>query len=301
MYDPSTGKAADVSEPTGSTVPRRQLGRYLRDARMKARMTVRAAAQEMEWSEPKIWRIETGQTAMRGHDVDLMCRIYGVPAELTAALVGLAKETKSRGWWHAYGDVIPSWFDVYVGLEAAAGELCWYESELVPGLLQTADYAAALIRTAVPDLDPDELDRRVAFRISRQALLTRPVAPPQLTVVLNESVIRRPVGGRAVLSGQLVRLIDVGELPNVSVRVLPFAAGMHRGVLSGPFVLLRFPDDGRDVEPPVVYMENPTGALYLDKPQEIDYYGSAFGDVLDRTDETASRELMAAAVRELRE
>lgn len=269
---------------------------------MKARMTVRAAAAELEWSEPKIWRIETGQTGMRSHDVDLMCRIYGAPADLTEALVGLAKETKSRGWWHAYGDVIPLWFDVYVGLEAAAGELRSYQSELVPGLLQTAKYAAALIRAAIPDLDADEVDRRVAFRLSRQALLTRPVAAPQLTVVLNEAVIRRPVGGAAVMTGQLTRLIDVGELPNVSVRVVPFAAGMHLGVITGPFVLLRFPADreGREPEPPVVYMENPTGALYLDKAQEIDYYATAFSDVLDRTGETASRELMAAVVRELR-
>lgn len=270
---------------------------------MKARMTVRAAAAELEWSEPKIWRIETGQTAMRSHDVDLICRIYGVSPELTTALVGLAKETKSRGWWHSYGDIIPSWFDVYVGLESAAGELSSYQSERVPGLLQTAEYAAALIRTAVPDLDADELDRRVAFRMSRQALLTRPVAAPELTVVLDEAVTRRPIGGARVMAEQLTRLIDVGELPNVSVRVLPFAAGGHRGVLSGPFVLLRFPADrqGRDPEPPIVYMENPTGALYLDKPQEIDYYAAAFADVLDRTAETASRELMAAVVRELRE
>jgi hypothetical protein len=270
---------------------------------MKARMTVRAAANELEWSEPKIWRIETGQTAMRSHDVDLMCRIYGVDAELTTALVGLAKETKSRGWWHAYGDVIPSWFDVYVGLEAAAGEIHWYESELVPGLLQTADYAAALIRSAVPDLDADEVDRRVAFRMSRQALLARPVAAPELTVVLNEAVIRRPVGGARVMAEQLTRLIDVGELPNVSVRVLTFSVGFHLGAISGPFVLLRFPADraGRDPEPPVVYMENPTGALYLDKSQEVDYYATTFADVLDRTDETASRELMAAVVRGLRE
>jgi hypothetical protein len=270
---------------------------------MKAGMTVRAAARALEWSEPKIWRIETGQTAMRGHDVDLMCRIYGTSPELAEALVGLAKETKSRGWWHAYGDVIPSWFDVYVGLEAAASEIGWYESELVPGLLQTEEYAAALIRTGEPDLDLDELDRRVAFRISRQALLTRPVAAPQLTVVLNEAVIRRPVGNARLMVEQLTRLIDVGELPNVSVRVVPFAAGVHLAVLSGPFVLLRFPGDreGRDPEPPIVYMENPTGALYLDKAQETDYYAVSFADVLDRTEETASRELMAAVVRELRE
>src|SRR5690348_16417706 len=136
-----------VSEDTtGSTVPRRQLGRYLRDLRGKARLTVKAAASELEWSEAKIWRIETGQTSLRSLDVEAMCRVYGAPDDLTEALKGLAKETKGRGWWHAYGDVIPDGFDLYIGLEEAVSELHWYEAELVPGLFQTPDYARTLIR-----------------------------------------------------------------------------------------------------------------------------------------------------------
>src|SRR4051794_19160598 len=124
---------------TGSTVPRRQLGRYLRDMRNRARLTVKAAATELEWSEAKIWRIETGQTSLRSLDVEAMCKVYGAPADVTKGLMGLAKETKARGWWHAYGDVIPEWLEVYVGLEEAASRLSMYESELVPGLLQTED------------------------------------------------------------------------------------------------------------------------------------------------------------------
>ncbi|MGH3912269.1 MAG: helix-turn-helix domain-containing protein [Pseudonocardiaceae bacterium] len=122
---------------TGSTVPRRQLGRYLRDLRKGSRLTALTAATQLEWTEAKIWRIETGRTGMRSLDVEAMCKLYGAPPELTTALMALAKETKARGWWHAYGDVIPEGFDLYIGLEEVASHLAWYEAELVPGLLQT--------------------------------------------------------------------------------------------------------------------------------------------------------------------
>src|SRR5882672_10794512 len=121
-------------ETTGSTVPRRQLGRYLRELRNRERLTVKVAAEKLEWSEAKMWRIETGQTSLRSLDVEAMCRVYGAPQDLTEALMGLAKETKGRGWWHAYGDAIPNGFDLYIGLEEAAKELQWYEAELMPGL-----------------------------------------------------------------------------------------------------------------------------------------------------------------------
>lgn len=143
-----------MSEDTaGSTVPRRQLGRYLRDLRGKARLTVKAAARELEWSEAKIWRIETGQISLRSLDVKAMCQVYGAPDDLTEALKHLAKETKGRGWWHADADVVPDSFDLYIGLEEAAAELRWYEAELVPGLLQTAGYARALISADNPNED----------------------------------------------------------------------------------------------------------------------------------------------------
>src|SRR5918998_2866089 len=171
---------------TGSTVPRRQLGRYLRDLRNRSRLTVRAAAVRFEWSEAKIWRIETGQTSLRSLDVETMCRIYGAPADLTEGLMGLAKETKARGWWHSYGDAIPEYFDVYIGLEEAASYFSWYESELIPGLLQTEDYARAVIQADNPGVDDTEIEQRVHVRIARQALLTRVTDPPGLEVVLNE-------------------------------------------------------------------------------------------------------------------
>ncbi len=237
---------------TGSTVPRRQLGRYLRDLRNRSRLNVRTAAAKLEWSEAKIWRIETGQTSLRSFDVEAMCRIYGAPADLTEGLMGLAKETKARGWWHAYGDAIPEGFDVYIGLEEAASHVSWYESELVPGLLQTEDYARTVIRAGDPDLDDAEIEQMVHVRMARQTLLTRVTDPPVLQVVLNEAILHRPVGGEKVMVRQLERLIEAGGLATVSVRVMPFSAGLHHGIMSGPFEILRFPlnGNGQDTEPP---------------------------------------------------
>lgn len=288
---------------TGSTVPRRQLGRYLRDLRNKAGLLVKDAARGLEWSEAKLWRIETGQTSLRSLDVEAMCRLYGASPELTQALMGLAKETKARGWWHAYGDVVPEWFDVYIGLESAAARLSWYEQELIPGLLQTEDYARTLITADHPGADPADLERRVHLRITRQALLRRPIDPPVMQVALNESVIRRPVGGTQIMAAQLGRLVEAMELPGVSLRVVPFRAGFHRGLLSGSFEILRFPPngDGKDSEPPTVYADLFTGALYLDKPGEIERYSEAFEDIWQTAlGESASRDLITQAAEELR-
>jgi transcriptional regulator with XRE-family HTH domain len=288
-------------ETTGSTVPRRQLGRYLRDLRNSQRLTVRTAAQKLEWSEAKIWRIETGQTSLRSLDVEAMCRIYGATPELTEALMGLAKETKARGWWHAYGDVIPEGFDVYIGLEEAASSFSWYESELIPGLLQTESYAHTLIKADNPGVDDEEIDRRVGLRMARQALLTRVTASPQLQVVLNEAAIRRPVGGTEVMAEQLARLAEASNLPNVSLRIMPFSVGLHHGIMSGPFVILRFPLNGdrKETEPPTVYVDGFTGALYLDKASEIERYAQAFTDIWGAAlDEVPSRDLIQQAMRE---
>jgi transcriptional regulator with XRE-family HTH domain len=279
---------------TGSTVPRRQLGRYLRDLRMRSRLTVKAAATSLEWSEAKIWRIETGQTSLRSLDVEAMCKIYSAPDDLTEALKGLAKETKARGWWHSYGDVIPEGFDLYIGLEEAASSLSWYESELIPGLFQTADYARTLIEEDNPGVADDEVARRVNLRLARQSLLTRATNPPELKVVLNEAVLRRPIGGKAVMARQLARLLEIGELPNVKIRVADFESGLHHGVISGPFLILHFPinGQGRHTEPPTVYVDGFTGALYLDKPHELERYSAAFTSMWNTAlDEHASLKL----------
>jgi hypothetical protein len=230
-----------------------------------------------------------------------MCRIYGAEPELAEALMGLAKETKARGWWHSYGDVIPEYFDVYMGLEESAASLAWYEPELIPGLLQTEDYTRTLIRGADPAAKDAEVERRVQVRLARQSLLTRPTRPPVLQVVLNEAVLRRPVGGGKVLVNQLERLVEVSALPNVAIRVMAFGVGLHVGMVSGPFVTLRFPinADGRETEPPTVYVDGFTGALYLDKPAEIERYDTAFADIWGSAlDETASIDLIQTTARE---
>nr|WP_239134974.1 DUF5753 domain-containing protein [Streptomyces sp. SID12488] len=149
--------------------------------------------------------------------------------------MGLAKETKARGWWHAYGDVIPDGFDLFIGLEEAACDVDWYESELIPGLLQTADYTRTVTGADNPTEDDEEIERRVNLRIAHQVLLTRVTEPTRLNVVLNEAVLRRPVGGTTVMAGQLLHLLKVGEYPNVTIKVVPFSAGLHSGVMSGPF------------------------------------------------------------------
>ncbi len=231
-----------------------------------------------------------------------MCKIYGAQPDLTEALMGLAKETKARGWWHSFGDVIPEGFHVYFGLEEAASRFAWYESELVPGLFQTEDYARTVIRADNPGVDNTEIERRVDVRIDRQVLLTRVTDPPTLEVVLNEAILHRPVGGDKVMVRQLERLVEIGALPTVSIRVMPFGAGLHHGAMSGPFVILRFPlnGNGQETEPPTVYVDGFTGALYLDKPREIDRYDTAFTNIwVSSLDERASQELIIHVAREL--
>ncbi len=243
-----------------------------------------------------MWRIETGQSSMRSHDVETMCRVYGAPAELRRALMGLAKETKAQGWWHSYGDVIPEYFDVYMGLEAAASDLCWYEAELVPGLLQTEGYARAIV-SGHRDRSDTEVDRRVRLRIERQAMLTRGSTAPHLRAVLSEATLRRPVGGHDVMDGQLRHLLWATGLPNVTIRVVPFASPMHRGMVTGPFILLRFPEGVGREEPPTVYVEGFTGALYLDKEAEVASYAAAFDNIWTASlDESASARLVADMV-----
>jgi transcriptional regulator with XRE-family HTH domain len=285
----------------GSTVPRRQLGRYLRDLRVAAGLTARAAARELERSEPTLWRIENGHTATRSLDVEQMCRLYGADQDLAKTLVALAKETRARGWWQAYGDVVPGWLDLYIGLEAAATRIDWYHSELVPGLFQTEDYARALIQFGRDDETPEKIARLLQLRMGRQAILRRPVDPPLLRVAVWESVLRAPVGGREVMGAQLSRLADASDLPNVSVRVVPFGAGLHFGILSSPFEILRFPVNGRgeDTEPPTVYAEMLTGMLFLDKPAEIARYDQAFEEIWDTSlGDDAARELLRNAAEE---
>ncbi|MEU5563624.1 helix-turn-helix domain-containing protein [Micromonospora musae] len=294
-----------MAEDIGSTVPRRQLGRLLRQYRTEAGVTLDAAAEALEYSRQKIWRIESGLGAVRVLDVKAMCELYGVSDEITEAMKGLATETKSKGWWHAYGDAVPSWFELYVGLESAAAHLRQYEETLIPGLLQTREYALGLARLDRPSASEEDRERAVEVRLQRQSLLSRRLPrPPRLEAVLSEAVLRRTVGNRGVMAGQLSRLIETAELPNVSVRVLPFAAGPHSGAVAGSFVILDFPatKGGRATsEPPIAYSESLTGALYLDKPDELDAYRAAWKSVEALAlDEAQSTEMIKRIIGEVR-
>ncbi|MEU1244076.1 helix-turn-helix transcriptional regulator [Micromonospora parva] len=269
-----------MPEDIGSTVPRRQLGRLLRQFRNEAGVTLDAAAEALEYSRQKIWRLECGQGSVRVLDVKAMCELYAVSPEMTEAMRGLAAETKSKGWWHAYGDAVPSWFELYVGLESAASRLRGFDESLIPGILQTKGYADALFRRG-RILSDEERERAVQVRLQRQALLVRRLPPaPRLESVLSEAVLRRTVGGPNVMTAQLDHLLKVSELPNVSVRVLPLTAGPHPGAVAGTVMILDFPPTkgGRAApEPSVVYSESLTGALYLDKPDELAAYERVWG------------------------
>jgi hypothetical protein len=256
----------------GSTVPRRQLGRYLRRAREEAGITREAASKELEWSVQKLWRIENGAISMRAIDVRNMAELYRVDHELTQGLMALARETKSRGWWHAYA--VPSFFELYVGLEGAAHKIRAYEPELIPGLLQTREYIIAVTETMEPDLSPDDKEKRAAVKLERQELLRRRLPPaPSFDVIINEAALRRPLQDRNAMAVQLRHLVTVAsELSNVTIRVLPLSAGIHAAAAAGAFAVLSFPNSGANPEPTTVYGEMPTGALYLDKPNEIARY-----------------------------
>jgi transcriptional regulator with XRE-family HTH domain len=279
---------------TGSSIPRRQLGRYLKLAREEAGVALEAAARELEWSRARMYRIEGGIASLRSHDVLAMCRLYGASTDMTDALVNLAKKAKSEGWWHAYGDAVPSWFELYVGLEAAASRLRHYAPGLVPGLLQTREYAEAVYQTK-PGITADEIEQAVAMRLERQRELLgrRNPPPPRFDVIVDESVLRRRVFG---MRGQLAHLARIAQEPRIGLRVLPTDTGPHHATLAGSFVILDFPPKGtRPSEPTTVYSESLTGALYLDKARDVATYAEAWSALEDLAlDEEQSRELVVA-------
>lgn len=200
-----------------------------------------------------------------------MLGIYGVTGEECEELVQIAREARQKGWWHPYSAVLTG---AYVGLEAAAGSVRAYEQQVVPGLLQTEAYAVAMIRAARPDITDEEVERRVRVRLGRQSLLTQD-DPIKLWVVLDEAVLSRPVGGDTVMRGQLRRLVHAAGLSNVTLQVLPFEVGAHAG-MDGTFAILDFPEAG---DPSVVFAENATGGLFLEKAEELRKYEFIFENI----------------------
>lgn len=260
-----------MSERPSPTIRRRRLGAELRRRRETAGVTIEAVAERLECSASKISRIETGHTSATPRDVRDLLEIYGVLGIEAEELVQIAREARQKGWWHPYSAVLTG---AYVGLEAAAKSVRAYEQQVVPGLLQTEEYAKAMIRAARPDITDDEVERRVRVRMGRQSLLTQD-DPVDLWVVLDEAVVSRPVGGDAVMRAQLARLVEATDLPNVTLQVLPFDTGAHAG-MDGTFAVLDFPEPG---DPDVVYAENATGGLFLEKTEELRKYIFIFNHI----------------------
>jgi transcriptional regulator with XRE-family HTH domain len=280
----------------GSTVPRRGIGKYLKHARERADIRVRTAAAALGWSTPRLWRVETGQVSVRVSDVDSACRLYGVDEDLSDALKALARETRAHGWWHSYGDTVPDWFSLFVALEAAASSIRQYDTIFVPGLLQTRAYMHQLIAIEYPAMSAEDRRKLVAVKLERQALLSRVLSPaPKLDVILSESVLRRPVPDRSVMADQLRHLAVASQRFNVSVRILPFDAGLHRGAVVGAFAILDFPQDIPHPEPSTVYIEGATGALYHDRPAEIAAYEAIWASAADLALSGSDSHAMVAA------
>jgi len=251
----------------GPTVQRMVLGGHLRRLREARGITAEHAADSIRGSHSKISRMEHGRVGFKERDVSDLLTLYGVlDGEERAALLNMAKEANTPGWWHAYSDILPSWLEPYVGLEAAASIIRVYEIQVIHGLLQTEDYARALISHGTAASE-GEIIRRSELRISRQEILHK-ANPPQVWIVVDEGALRRPIGGRDVVRGQLKHLIEMSEHPAVTLQILPFTAGAH-SAMGGPFTILRFAEpDLQDV----VYIEQLTSALYLDKSAEVDSY-----------------------------
>ncbi len=250
------------------TARRRRLAIELRRLREESGLTIDQVAGQMECSASKISRTENAQVAPTARDVRFMLHIYGVTGDRCESLVQIAREARQKAWWHPYSDVA---LGPYVGLEAAAHTIQAYEALLIPGLLQTREYARAAIRAARPDLRPEEVERKVDLRLARQQLLTDGDAP-ELWLVLDEAVLRRRVGTREVMREQLHHLAAVADLTNVTIQIVPFDTGEHAG-MDGAFVILGFPDPE---DPDVVYLDNATGGLYLETEEEVRRYNLMF-------------------------
>jgi transcriptional regulator with XRE-family HTH domain len=250
----------------------RRLGLMLRKMREHKGLTLEQVADLMECSQSKISRIETGHSSVNTRDVRDLLGIYGVTGEDAEDFIALARAARQRGWWHPYTAVLVS---AYVGLETDAKQIKTYEHQVMPGLMQTPQYAEALWRTARPDLGDEEISNRVRVRMERQSLLHRPNNPISFEAVLDEAVLSRPVGGDVVMREQLRRLYEATSMPNVMIQVLPFEVGAHAAV-DGTFAILEFtePNDSS-----MVYAENATGGLFLDKAEELRVYRTIFEQV----------------------
>ncbi|MGW0471226.1 helix-turn-helix domain-containing protein [Streptomyces coeruleorubidus] len=266
------GSGALDSGSAGPMVPRLALGARLRGLRAERGIGRADAGHVIRASASKISRMETGRHGFKLRDVADLLTLYGVTDDAErATLLALAAQANTPAWWQYYSDVVPTWMQTYLGAEQAASVIRCFQVQRVPGLLQTPDYARAAIRLAHPDAGAEEIDRRVALRMTRQRILHRQPDAAQLWAVIDEAALRRPVGGVRAMRAQLRHLIDMCRLPQVTVQILPFLSGGHAAE-GGPVTILRLP--GGQL-PDVVYLEQLTTALYPDKPADIERYWDA--------------------------
>lgn len=298
-----------MSQVLGGPLLRRYIGRRFGKLRDRAAMSQVQAAEAWQRGRATLARIEDGDDKVRFRDVDVeaLCKLYSASPEETRLLLALTGQTRRpdnrhRAWQDYTEDELPSWFTVYLMLEEAAEAIRQYEAELIPGLFQTRAYAEELFRIAQGHpTDETDLRRLATVRLERQQLLDRP-DPPRMTIVLNEAVLRRPVGGPDTMAAQLGHVLELADRPAISVRVVPFSAGGHGGMAAQAFSILDFPIDetGEPIEPTLNYIDTITGAMYLNKPQETRLYDIIWRDLNQRSlDDTASRDLIATARKEL--
>ncbi|MET8160550.1 helix-turn-helix transcriptional regulator [Sphaerisporangium sp. NPDC005289] len=283
-------------ERGSSTVLRILLGSQLRRLRESRGITLEAAGHSIRASHSKISRMELGRVSFRARDVADLLTLYGVSDEREReALLSLVSQANRPGWWHNYDDILPNWFEAYVGLEEAATRIRCYEVQFVPGLLQTPEYARAVVLLGHPDGVEEEVQRRVDLRMARQKVLGR-ANPPHLWAVVDEAALRRPLGGAEVMRGQIRHLIEAIASPNITVQVMPFSAGGHAAA-GGPFSLLRFSE--RDL-PDVVYLEQLTSAIYLDKREDLDRYQAVMERLcIDAVPASETKKALTAILAEL--
>jgi transcriptional regulator with XRE-family HTH domain len=254
----------------GPTVRRIMVGVQLRRLREARGITRDAAGYVIRGSESKISRLELGRVGFKQRDIEDLLTLYGVhDHDQRESLLSMARQANTPGWWHSYDDVLPGWFQTYVGLEESAELIRGYEVQFVPGLLQTEDYARAVATSGAPNARAEEIERRVRLRMDRQQVFSRP-QPPGLWIVVDEGALRRPMGGRQVMRTQLRRLLELVDRPDITLQVMPFRFGTHAAD-GGAFSMLRFPEP--DV-PDIVYVEQLVSALYLDKPEQVEQYAA---------------------------
>lgn len=265
------------------TVLKRRLGAELRKMRRAGQLTALQVAESFGWSESKVSRIESGKSPLSDKDARSLLELYGVTSsEEVQQFVSLVRKSRQEGWWHSYGDALPDWFKAFVGFETDASTIRTYQAELIPGLLQTKDYAFEVIRAMNPEESTEDVQNRASLRFERQEILSRKdPAPPRLWTILNEGVLRRVVGSEMVMAGQLNHLADlVDSHPSVTVQILPFDAGAHAS-MGYSFSILSF----SDVPGSIAYTEALTSATYIDKEQDLVRHEEIF------------QRLMAASVR----